>query len=108
MGQSLNLTIRLRNDASANWTKANPILQAGEPGVEIDTLKFKIGNGTTSWNQLPYISGGSDIIASSGGILIVDTLPEIGDESIFYKINSSQKLYYWNNTTSKILFIFKY
>ena len=39
---------------AAAWTSANPILLAGEIGVETDTLMFKIGNGTTRWNSLHY------------------------------------------------------
>ena len=42
-----------RGTASA-WTTANPILDAGEVGVETDTGKFKIGDGTTQWNTLDY------------------------------------------------------
>ena len=43
----INSKIQLRNDTAANWTTSNPILLKGEMGVEIDTGKFKIGNGTT-------------------------------------------------------------
>jgi len=32
----------------------NPVLAEGEMGVEIDTEKFKVGNGILSWNSLPY------------------------------------------------------
>jgi hypothetical protein len=46
--------IQLRRDTAANWTAANPTLAAGELGLETDTDQFKIGNGTTAWNSLPY------------------------------------------------------
>jgi hypothetical protein len=46
--------IQLRNDTSANWTSANPILAIGEMGLETDTSKFKIGNGLNNWDDLPY------------------------------------------------------
>lgn len=36
---------------------ANPVLQSGEPGVETDTGKLKIGNGVGHWLQLGYLSG---------------------------------------------------
>jgi hypothetical protein len=49
--------IQLRRDTSVNWIRVNPILSTGEPGYEIDTGKFKIGNGTESWNQLDYVVG---------------------------------------------------
>ena len=47
------LKIQLRRDIAANWTSNNPLLLNGEVGIETDTLKFKIGNGTQRWNSLP-------------------------------------------------------
>lgn len=44
---------QLRGTASA-WTSANTVLGAGEIGLETDTGKFKIGDGTTAWNSLAY------------------------------------------------------
>jgi hypothetical protein len=46
--------IQLRNDTAANWTDADPVLAAGEFGLETDTDQFKIGNGTSSWTELGY------------------------------------------------------
>jgi hypothetical protein len=46
------LKIQLRRDIAANWTTNNPLLLNGEIGIETDTLKFKIGNGTQRWNSL--------------------------------------------------------
>jgi len=46
------IRIQLRRDTSANWESANPVLRAGEIGIETDTLKFKIGNGTDAWNSI--------------------------------------------------------
>jgi hypothetical protein len=48
--------IQLRNDTAANWVSANPTLAQGEMGVENDTSKYKIGDGTNSWNNLNYAS----------------------------------------------------
>ncbi len=45
---------QFRRDVASAWTSANPILLAGEMGIETDTNKFKIGDGTTPWNSLPY------------------------------------------------------
>jgi hypothetical protein len=47
-------TIQVRRDSSANWTAKNPVLAAGEWGLELDTTKLKIGNGTQDWQSLPY------------------------------------------------------
>lgn len=45
---------QLRRDTAANWATANPVLALGEPGVETDTLKVKVGDGATAWNSLGY------------------------------------------------------
>jgi hypothetical protein len=47
------LKIQLRRDITANWTSNNPLLLNGEVGIETDTLRFKVGNGTQRWNDLP-------------------------------------------------------
>ena len=49
--------IQFRQGPAADWVASNPVLTSGEPGVELDTLKFKIGDGTRTWQQLPYAGG---------------------------------------------------
>jgi len=48
--------IQLRRDTAANWQGTNPVLAQGEPGVELDTKKMKVGDGSTAWNSLAYVS----------------------------------------------------
>ena len=50
--------IQLRRDTATNWASANPILASGEPAFETDTGKFKIGDGVTAYNSLPYKDDG--------------------------------------------------
>ena len=50
----LKTRIQLRHDTAANWTAKNPVLMVGELGFEIDTNKFKIGDGVKNWNALEY------------------------------------------------------
>jgi hypothetical protein len=38
----------------SQWATLNPVLMAGEPGLESDTSNLKIGNGRTPWTSLPY------------------------------------------------------
>ena len=52
--KTLNIRIQLRNDTAENWNTQNPVLLEGEMGVEIDTGKTKIGNGTDHWKALKY------------------------------------------------------
>lgn len=44
--------ILLRRGTAAQWTSANPTLGVGELGIETDTLKIKVGNGSSTWTQL--------------------------------------------------------
>lgn len=46
--------IQFRRDTAAAWTAANPVLAAGELGLETDTTYYKIGDGTTAWTSLAY------------------------------------------------------
>ena len=82
--------IALRNDTAANWTTANPIMLKGEMGIEIDTSKFKFGDGTTAWNGLGYAS------ASAAKIRTAD--PTSSDTG--YDIGTA-----WVNTTSNTAFL---
>ena len=58
----LNIRIQLRNDTAENWATKNPLLLKGEMGVEIDTGKTKIGNGTAHWKDLKYSGVDEDTI----------------------------------------------
>ena len=51
--------VQIRRGTAAQWTSANPTLAAGEQGFETDTLKLKIGTGSTAWNSLAYVATGS-------------------------------------------------
>lgn len=46
--------IKLRRDTAANWTTNDPTLASGEVGIETDTRKTKIGNGSSAWAVLGY------------------------------------------------------
>lgn len=73
--------IQLRRGSAANWSSTNPILAQGELGYELDTGKFKIGNGVNAWNTLGYtfgntLSGLADVAASNpsaGSLLVYQT-----------------------------------
>ena len=46
--------IKFKRGKSTTWKTKNLLLLDGEPGFEIDTLRLKIGDGKTKWNDLPY------------------------------------------------------
>jgi len=69
-----------RRGTASQWTSANPILSAAEIGFEIDTNKFKIGDGTNRWADLVYFTADAaqaiqDLLDGAPGVL--DTLNEL-------------------------------
>lgn len=74
-----------RRGTAAEWTAANPVLAAGEIGFETDTTKFKFGDGTTTWNSIPYFASADQLIDGAPDLL--NTLNElaqaIGDDEDF-------------------------
>lgn len=62
--KTLNTKIIMRNDTAENWTTKNPTLSKGEFGVENDTNKFKIGDGSTAWKELAYAGADETVIES--------------------------------------------
>jgi hypothetical protein len=51
----INYNIRIKRASSSRWNSINPILSAGELGLESNTGKIKAGNGSATWSQLNYI-----------------------------------------------------
>ena len=77
----LKTQIQLRNDTAAKWASVNPKLAKGEIGIEIDTNKIKIGNGTDLWNALPYFGG--ELKVDGKSIQLVDgTLSLVGIQDV--------------------------
>lgn len=58
----LNTRIVLRNDSTTKWLQGkDQVLLKGEVGIEFlesDKVKMKIGDGITTWENLPYFGGG--------------------------------------------------
>ena len=44
----------LKVNTRSQWAATNPVLLAGEPGIESDTENLKIGDGRSAWSGLPY------------------------------------------------------
>lgn len=89
MSMLLKTQIQLRNDTAAKWASVNPKLAKGEIGIEIDTNKIKIGNGTDLWNALPYFGG--ELKVDGKSIQLVDgtlSLKGVGDAGVGYTLVS--------------------
>lgn len=53
--------IQLKRATAAEWATLNPVLSAGEIGVDLTNHKLKVGDGTTAYNSLPYVEGEIDL-----------------------------------------------
>lgn len=85
-------TIKFKKATAADWTSNNPVLASGEPGIETDTSKMKIGNGTQAWDVLTYVNEVpynptfsptlertlTPTLPSDGGFGLSDTGPDMG------------------------------
>ncbi len=78
-----NTRIQLRHDSAANWTTANPVLLQGECGIELDTNKFKFGDGTKKWSELDY--AGTQIKIEGEGEVIVGAALNAAGELVLTK-----------------------
>lgn len=65
-------TMQQRRGTAAQWEAAQtalestPILDAGEFGLETDTMMVKIGDGVNLWGDLAYINGQDNIVVYNG------------------------------------------
>lgn len=109
----LNTRIQLKHGLAASWTKKNPVLLAGEMGIETDTLKMKVGDGTSNWSDLGYLGAdANDILAiinenrdSCNTVNVVEgqsdtealatiSNPKNGDTAVLVKVISGDKKSY--------------
>ena len=91
MATTLNTIFKLKRGTAARWAEVNPILETGEPGFVLDENRFKIGDGVTPWNQLPYM-GESNIFSGA----TKEEFPKEGYSWVIYKAENDKKIYQWN------------
>ena len=96
-----------RRGTAAQWTAANPVLAAGEIGFETDTIKFKLGNGSSAWTALKYFVDAEAILGGLSGIDLpatLDTLNELaaamGDNPAFLTTIATNLTTHQEDTTS--------
>lgn len=73
-----------RHDTSSNWESKNPVLDNGEIGIASDIGDFKIGDGSSNWNNLKFLKDGIKSIVDS---------------------NSNSNYYIWTGTQEEYLSI---
>lgn len=113
MAKELNTRIQLKHGLAASWTEKNPVLLAGEIGIETDTLKMKVGDGISNWKTLGYLGAdANDILAiinenrdscttvevakgqSDTEALATISNPKNGDTAVLVKVISGDKKSY--------------
>lgn len=98
--------IQLRRDSSANWASANPILAQGEPALEIDTGRLKVGDGLTVWSDLAYYSLGTvgylsaDNPVITAGSLTEDVFALSGTSAVLDPANGSIQTHVLSGATT--------
>lgn len=89
--------VTIRRDSAANWAAKNPVLGLNEHGYETDNLilpvrtdaaKYKIGDGDTAWNDLPY----------ENSMSTVTVLESLADISVKYATTGNLTANYANGT----------
>jgi hypothetical protein len=91
--------IILRRDTSTNWTTNNPVLLLGEPGYETDLGGFKIGDGSTAWNDLIYIKNNLSVNQQTTNYTL-----SLTDTNSLVEISSSGNLYFTIPSYSSVPF----
>jgi len=79
-----------RRGTAAQWTAADPVLNAGEIGFESDTGKFKIGDGTNHWDDLNYFL---DAVDQGGSITDYVPLTQKDAASGVASLDSNKNVY---------------
>lgn len=94
--------IRIRRDSAYNWNFYNPVLATGEAGYETDTNRLKVGNGSGTWSQLPYLIG-SNIYSLKFGDGSSDALTWSVDDTLNL-VGSGGTSIVFNQSTNTITF----
>ena len=89
--------IQIRRGTAQDWLDADAIgsgvvLAAGEMGVETDTNKFKFGNATDTWGDLPYANVTPAGLAGEGALGFVE-LADIGVANGVVGLDSDKNAY---------------
>jgi hypothetical protein len=89
-------TIQFKRGTAARWAELNLVLEAGQPGFVTDENRLKIGDGLTSWNDLPYVGESSVVNAQTHY-----DFPSFGRENVIYKAEAEKCIYQWNAASLK-------
>ena len=95
----MSIRLQHRRDTAANWTAANPILAEGEMGLETDTIKYKIGDGSTLWAALGYFQLDTYTHPTGDGNLHVPATSNTNDGKAL-SVGATEGSYSWTSITA--------
>ena len=94
----MSVTVQLRRGLAADWTTVDPVLAAGELGLETDTGRLKVGDGTSLWSALGYsIVTSADLTVTASGQLVLPKTTGIG-----IQVDPATPTFGWRDITSDI------
>lgn len=71
--QTVKMRIQFRRDTTENWYLHRDIVPAaGEPCYDLDLGTLKIGDGVTSYENLPTIGGASVVVTADGASIVLE------------------------------------
>lgn len=91
----IKTAFQFRRGTEEEWAQVNSVLRQGEPGFVTDKNKLKIGDGTTTWNNLEYQNGEEYVVNKETHY----DFPSVGKENVIYKASAEKKIYQWNPTS---------
>lgn len=91
--------LQVKRDSTLNWYASNPRLALGEPGVDMDLHRFKIGNGIDRWNELPYMDDDLYKLLDEQEQKTVDYVQDLLNRMADNKRDADQK---YNDATTEI------
>lgn len=84
--RTLQAKLKVRSDTATNWQSNNPVLLQGEPAFETDTNKLKFGDGTSAYNDLPYVSSDAVTVEANPTDEATQTLQKLTVGNTTYSI----------------------
>ena len=89
--------MKQRTDTKANWASSNPVLLKGELGlVDDDPNLYKVGDGATAWNALPFRGFNGTVVNETGTSetvvmsqkAVTEELTKLVGQSLSWKLGS--------------------
>lgn len=98
-----NARFCFRSDSLENWQETNPILLKGEFCVVTngsESEKVKIGDGITSWNELPWWNGPKGEKGDRGENGTMPTIDQVPDHTSENAVSNKAMIQYVNDNIS--------